>query len=285
MTCSTNQAPKSFDLQGHRGARGLMPENTIPAFLKAVDLGVDTIELDVVITQDEQVLVSHEPWFNHQISTKADGSPITESEEMSVNIFEMTYEETQQYDVGKVGHPSFPNQEKMSAKKPLLRDVINTIENYTQEQDLPAVAYNIETKIEPSRYGEYYPQPTQFVEILNKLLMELDEELTISDRVIIQSFDPATLIEFHEVNPSLSLAILVANRQSIQDYIDRLGFTPDIWSPNYQLVTSSLISEAHDRGMKVIPWTVNTTNEMQELLEMGVDGIITDYPDSAAVLK
>lgn len=262
-----------------------MPENTIPGFLKAVDLGVDTIELDVVITQDERVIVSHEPWFNHAISTKQDGSPVSEEEELDLNIYEMSYEETQQFDVGKKGHPSFPNQERMAAKKPLLSDVIRTIENYTNEQDLPNVSYNIETKSDPSRYGEYYPQPEKFARLLNVLLMDLDQELDIEDRITVQSFDPATLVEFHKLNPDLTLAMLVSNRQSIQDYIDRLGFTPDIWSPNYQLVTSGLISEAHDRGMKVIPWTVNTTNEMQELLEMGVDGIITDYPDSAAVLK
>lgn len=285
MTCTNNESPQTFDLQGHRGARGLMPENTIPAFLKAVDIGVDTIELDVVITKDEKILVSHEPWFNHQISTKPDGSPVTEEEEMDLNIYEMTYEETQQYDVGKKGHPSFPNQETMAAKKPLLSDVIRTVENFIDERGQQDVSYNIETKIEPERYGTYYPQPEKFVQLLNDLLVELDEEFDILNRITIQSFDPATLIVFHELNPDLELAMLVANRQLIQDYVDRLGFTPDIWSPNYQLVTSRLISEAHDRGIKVIPWTVNTTGEMRELLEMGVDGIITDYPDSAASLK
>lgn len=284
MSCTNNQSPQPFDLQGHRGARGLMPENTIPAFLKAVDLGVNTIELDVVITGDKRVIVSHEPWFNHDISTRPDGSPVTEDEEMALNIYEMTYEETQQYDVGKKGHPSFPNQERIEAKKPLLSDVVRTVENYTKEQGLPNIAYNIETKIEPRRYDVYYPQPEEFVQLLNNLLMELDDEFDIKNRIIIQSFDPATLIEFHKVNPGLSLAMLVSNRQSIQDYVDRLGFTPEIWSPNYQLVSPQLIAEAHSRGMKVIPWTVNTTEEMQDLIEMGVDGIITDYPDSATVL-
>lgn len=284
MSCSSNHSPRTFDLQGHRGARGLMPENTIPAFLKAVDLGVDTIELDVVVTRDERIIVSHEPWFNHDISTKPDGSPVTEEEEMALNIYEMTYAETQQYDVGKKGHPSFPNQERMEAKKPLLNEVIRTVENYTDEQGLPDVKYNIETKIEPTRYGIYYPQPKKFVQLLNDLLIELNEEFGMLDRITIQSFDPATLVEFRELNPNVSIAMLVANNHSIQSYVDRLGFTPDSWSPNYQLVSPELITEAHDRGMKVIPWTVNTTEEMSELVDMGVDGIITDYPDSAIVL-
>lgn len=285
MSCSSNQTPQTFDLQGHRGARGLMPENTIPSFLKAVDLGVDTIELDVVVTQDEKILVSHEPWFNHEISTNPDGSPITEEEKMDLNIYEMTYEETQQFDVGKRGHPSFPNQEKMEAKKPLLRDVIETVENYTDEQGLPDVKYNIETKSEPTRYGTYYPQPATFAQLLNDLLMDLNEKFGMLDRVIIQSFDPATLTEFRELNPDVTIAMLVANKQSIQHYVNELGFVPNIWSPNYQLVSSRMIAEAHNIGMKVIPWTVNTTEEMNDLLEMGVDGIITDYPDRAKSLK
>lgn len=285
MTCTNNHSPKTFDLQGHRGARGLMPENTIPAFLKAVDLGVDTIELDVVLTDDERILVSHEPWFNHDISTKPDGSPVSEEEEMEYNIYEMTYKETQEFDVGKKGHPSFPHQERMEAKKPLLSDVIRTVENYTEEQGLEDVKYNIETKSDPAHYDVYYPQPQKFAQLLNDLILELNKEFDMLDRIIIQSFDPATLVEFHELNPDVSLAMLVANNQSIQHYIDQLGFTPDIWSPNYQLVSPEIITEAHDRGMKIIPWTVNTTEEMSDLIEMGVDGIITDYPDSASVLN
>lgn len=285
MSCTNNQPIQTFDLQGHRGARGLMPENTIPAFQKAVDLGVDTIELDVVVTEDERIIVSHEPWFSHNITTKPDGSPVTEEQEMELNIYGMTYQETQQYDVGKKGHPSFPNQERMEAKKPLLSDVIRNIENYTEEQSLSDVKYNIETKSEPTRYGVYYPQPEKFARLLNDLLMELDEEFGMLDRVIIQSFDPATLVEFRKLNPNVLLAMLVANNQSIQYYVDQLGFIPEVWSPNYQLVSPQLIAEAHARGMKVIPWTVNTTEEMKDLIEMGVDGIITDYPDSAVVLQ
>lgn len=285
VTCTNEQSPKEFDLQGHRGARGLLPENTIPSFLKAVDLGVDTIELDVVVTADDSILVSHEPWFHHNISTRPNGSPVTESEEMSLNIYKMTYEETQQFDVGRRGHPSFPNQEKMDAKKPLLSKAIRAVENYTDEQDLPKVNYNIEMKSNPDLYGMYYPQPEEFASLLNNLLMDLDEEFNLEERIIIQSFDPAALIAFHEVNPDIKLAMLVSNDQSIQSSIDTLGFTPEIWSPNYQLVTPELIADAHERGMKVVPWTVNTTGEMRNLLEMGVDGIITDYPDSAAVLR
>lgn len=284
VTCTFDSSHRTFDLQGHRGARGLMPENTIPGFLKAVDLGVDTIELDVVVTADNKILVSHEPWFHHYISTKPDGTPVTEEEEMTLNIYEMTYEETQQFDVGMREHPRFPGQKKMKAEKPLLEDVIRTVENYVAEERLDPVSYNIEMKIEPDLYGIYYSQPETFAHLLNDLLMDLDEEFDLEERIIIQSFDPNALIAFRQANPKAKLALLVYENRSIQDYVDSLGFTPEILSPNYQLVTHELVSEAHERGMKVVPWTVNTIEEMRKLIEMKVDGIITDYPDSAAVL-
>lgn len=283
--CSYEGSMKQFDLQGHRGARGLLPENTIPGFLLAVDLGVNTLELDLVVTKDRKLLVSHEPWFHHNISSKPDGSPVTEEEQLSFNIFDMTFEETRQFDVGKRGHALFPNQQPVETKKPLLTDVIRTVETYTIDHNLPPVAYNIETKSDPEQYGILYPYPETFAQLLYQELSILEEDYDLFDRIIIQSFDPATLIEFRKLNKDIKLAMLVADDRSIDFYVTTLGFVPDIWSPNFRLLTSDIIADAHKRGMKVIPWTVNTVDEMRNQLEMGVDGIITDYPDSAAVLR
>lgn len=276
---------KQLDLQGHRGARGLLPENTIPGFLLAVDLGVNTLEFDLVVTKDQKLLVSHEPWFHHNISTKPDGSPVTEEEQMSYNIFEMTFEETQRFDVGKRGHVLFPNQQPMEVRKPLMTDAIRTVEAYTVKNNLPPVAYNIETKSVPEQYGIMYPYPEIFAQLLYHELSILQEDYDLFDRVIIQSFDPATLIEFRKLNPDIKLAMLVSDDRSMDSYITTLGFVPEIWSPNFRLLTPDIVSDAHNRGMKVIPWTINTVDEMRNQLEMGVDGIITDYPDSAAVLR
>jgi len=276
---------KPFDLQGHRGARGLLPENTIPGFLHAVDLGVNTLEFDIVVTKDQKLLVSHEPWFHHNISSKPGGTPVTEEEQMSYNIFEMTYDETQQFDVGKRGHTLFPKQEPMEVNKPLFLDVIRTVETYTENKNLSPVAYNIETKSSPDLYGIYYPYPETFAQLLYQELSLLDEEFDLFERIIIQSFDPATLIEFKKLNQDIKLAMLVADERSVDTYVSLLGFTPDIWSPNFRLLTPEVISNAHALGMKVIPWTVNTVDDMHGQLEMGVDGFITDYPDSAAVLR
>lgn len=283
--CTTEEATRTFDLQGHRGARGLLPENTIPGFEIAIDHGVDTIEFDLVVTADRKLLISHEPWFHHHISTKPDGEPVTEEEQMEFNIFEMTYEETTQFDVGKRGHVNFPNQEPMEVTKPLMIDAIRAIEAYVEEQGLPPVAYNIETKSVPDYYGVMYPYPDEYAKILYDELSELNEEFGLFDRVMIQSFDPATLVEFRKLNEEIPLVMLVFDERPMQEYIDALGFTPEIWSPHYQLVDENMMTEARERQMLVIPWTINTVEEMREQLRLGVDGIITDYPDSAAVLR
>jgi len=276
---------KQFDLQGHRGARGLLPENTIPSLLLAVDYGVNTLEFDLVVTKDHKLLISHEPWFHHHISSKPDGTPVTQDEQLSYNIYEMTYEETRLFDVGRRGHVLFPNQQAMEVSKPLMIDAIRAVEAYTKDQNLPPVAYNIETKSDPDQYGIMYPYPETFARLLYEELNILNEDYNLFDRVIIQSFDPATLIEFRKLNQDIKLAMLVSDERSIDDYVSALGFVPEIWSPNYRLLTSDIVTEAHNKGMEVIPWTVNTVDEMRKLLDMGVDGIITDYPDSAAVLR
>ncbi len=280
ISCTMEQSDK-FDLQGHRGARGLVPENTIPSFIKAVDLGVDTVEFDVVVTADGKILVSHEPWFNHLFSSKPNGEPITEAEELNYNIYEMTYEETQEFDVGKRGNPNFPNQEPMEVTKPLMKDAIIAIEEYALENNLSPLHYNIETKSRPEWYGEYVPGPEEFA----RLLYEELTELGVLNRVIIQSFDPSTLIAFKQLAPDVRQAMLISNDVLPDMYINLLGYTPDIWSPNYRLLDAASVSQLQSRGMKVIPWTVNTVEEMRELLQFGVDGFITDYPDSAAVLR
>ena len=284
--CSSSPPDLSdFDLQGHRGARGLLPENTIPSFIKAVDLGVDTIEFDLVVTADRKLLISHEPWFHHHISTTPDGSPVAQQDELNYNIFTMTYEQTRAFDVGIRGHQNFPNQHPLAITKPLMLDAIRAIEAHTEQHNLPQMQYNIETKSRPDHYGVMVPYPTEFAALLYAELEELHREFDLFDRVIIQSFDPATLQEFRKLNKYIDQAILVPDDRSIRFYLEELGYVPEIWSPNYRFVTREIVLEAHELGMRVIPWTINTVSEMRNQLEMGVDGIITDYPDSAAALR
>jgi glycerophosphoryl diester phosphodiesterase len=266
-----------FDKQGHRGCRGLLPENTLPAMLKALDLGVTTLEMDAVITQDGEVILSHEPFFNHEISTKPDGSPVTESEEKGLNIYAMPYEKVRLFDVGLRPHPRFPQQQKLAAAKPLLRNVIDSVKRYCRQKNLPFPQWNIETKSTPFTDNLYHPTPDVFVEKLVAVIRQGG----IEQHAIIQSFDFRTLQYLHKQYPAIKTAMLVEDddKRTLEKQLAALGFTPTIYSPHYSLVTPEVVKKYRDKGMKIIPWTVNDAETMKKLIALRVDGMITDFPD------
>ncbi|MDB5248335.1 MAG: hypothetical protein JWQ40_2729 [Segetibacter sp.] len=265
----------SFDWQAHRGGRGIMPENTIPAMLHAVDLGVTTLEMDAVITKDKQVILSHDTYFNHEITTKPDGSYINESEEKKYNIYQMTYEEVSRFDVGMKVHSKFLQQVKLKTVKPRLAEVIDSIEAYTSVKKQAPKFYNIETKSKPATDNIYHPAPGEFVE----LLMQVIKEKKIEARTIIQSFDIRTLQYLHRKYPAIKTALLIEDLGGVKQQVAKLGFTPTIYSPYYSLVNRSVVESCREMGMLIIPWTINEVSKMKEIKELGVDGIITDYPD------
>lgn len=287
MSTQNNNFPKphseglgvsgALDKQGHRGCRGLMPENTIPAMIKAIDLGVNTLEMDIVFTADHVAILSHEPFFNHEITTKPDGKFIEENEEKNFNIYKMSFAETQTFDVGLKSNPRFVRQQKVAAHKPRLSGLIDSVENYISQKNLPKIYYNIETKTQPATDNIFHPVPAAFVDMLIKVI----KEKNIEDRVIIQSFDIRTLQYLHKKYPLIKTALLteLTNRNSFRKQIKDLGFTPTIYSPEYTLVTSNLITSCHQKNIRIIPWTVNEKTKIDELKNMGVDGIITDYPN------
>jgi glycerophosphoryl diester phosphodiesterase len=266
-----------FDKQGHRGCRGLMPENTIPAMIHAVQMGVNTLELDVVVTADSQLLVSHEPYFHSNITTRPDGSPVTPAEEKSLNIFKMTYAETEGYDVGLKPHPGFPQQQKMAVHKPLLADLIDSVEQYIRDKNLPPVFYNIETKSSPFTDGQYHPAPPAYVDRVVKMI--LDKK--IEGKSNVQSFDFRILQYLKQRYPSIKTGALIdgSDKRTPEEHIAALGFTPDSYSPHYSLVTPSLVAACRQHRMRLVPWTVNDKATIDKLKAMGVDGIITDYPN------
>ena len=278
----TNRASNSkgmdvFDKQGHRGCRGLMPENTVPAMLKALELGVTTLEMDAHITRDAQVIISHDPFFNHDITTKPDGGYLTEKEEKNYVLYKMDYAETQQYDVGLKPYPRFPRQQKLAVHKPLLADLIDSTEQYCKTHNRALPFYNIETKSQPATDNTYHPAPEEFV----KLLMQVIHSKKIDARVIIQSFDPRTLQIIHQKYTGIKTALLIEgfDKRTLNEQLDQLGFIPSIYSPEYSLVNDELLKQCHLRHIKVIPWTVNDKRTIERLKEMGADGVITDYPD------
>lgn len=270
-----------FDVQGHRGARGLKPENTIEAFITALDLGVTTIEMDLAVTKDKQLVVSHEPWMSSEICTDPSGNSFTGKEEKKYNIYQMTYPEVKQFDCGSKGNEKFPEQAKMMAVKPLLRDVIVSVEDHIRSISRYEVDYNIEIKSDEDGDNKFHPSPQEFSDLVYDFL----DQYLPWDRIVIQSFDFRVLKYWHEKHPEVRLAALVENLKSVDHNLEALGFTPAIYSPYYKLLSREKVEYLHHKKIRVIPWTVNEIKDMLSLKGMGVDGFITDYPDRARKYK
>jgi glycerophosphoryl diester phosphodiesterase len=264
-----------FDWQGHRGCRGLLPENSIPAFLKALELGVTTLELDLAVSRDSQLIVSHEPWLNDDICMKADDSAVEKGEGEKLLIWQMTAEEVQKCDCGSRGNPRFKEQKAMRTVKPTLRQVVEAVRKQADFLRKPMPLFNIEIKSQPDFDNKRTPSVSAFA----KLVFDDIKALKIADRSCIQSFDPRSLEAIHQLNPKQTTALLVENIRGLSHNLKRLTFKPTIYSPYFKLIGQKTVDSCHARNIKVIPWTVNDTTDMRQLINIGVDGIITDYPD------
>ncbi len=272
---SCEKASPVFDLQGHRGARGMYPENSIPGFIYAIDQGVNTLELDLCVTKDHQLVVSHEPVISAEICFDTTENAIPDSLQMEYNIFKMTYDEVRQFDCGSKGHHRFPNQTKISVNKPLLTDVIDTIAHYLKKKKKQSINYNIEIKSKEKFDSLFHPSPKVFSDLVYH---HIDQKLNW-ENVTIQSFDFRVLQYIHETYPHVRLALLIENDLEIKENIDSLGFTPDIYSCYYVLLSQKSVDKCHQLGMKVVPWTVNDAETMKRLISWELDGLITDYPN------
>ncbi len=285
-----------LDLQGHRGARGLLPENTLPAFAQALTIGVTTLELDTAITRDGVIVVSHDATLNPDITRGPDRQWITRND---IAIHTLSWAEVQQYDVGRIRPGSayalrFPEQQAIDGTRmPQLTEVFALARragNHT-------VRFNIETKISPE-YPERTLPPADFA----RALIALVTGEKLESRVTIQSFDWRTLQVVQREAPQIATAYLSA-QQSWQDnihagaassawtaaqHVSTHGGSVSrmikaaggaIWSPYFGEVTRESIREAQQTGLKVVVWTVNEIADMTRMLDLGVDGIISDYPD------
>ncbi|BAP31574.1 glycerophosphodiester phosphodiesterase [Chryseobacterium sp. StRB126] len=301
LIASQLYSAQSFDNQAHRGGKSLYPENTIPAMKNALKMNVTTLEMDLAITKDKKVILSHDAFLSPELITKPDGTYIPKDSGFYYKIYEMPYAKIQTFDVGQKKLDNYPDQKKMKVQKPLFSDIIDTCESYSRELKRPLPYYNIETKTRPFSDNIFHPEPKEFVDLMMKIIMEKG----IQDRVIIQSFDPRTLEIIHKEYPKIMTALLVEKvddkKLAQQQYYFKniplekfklypnhlngvagdmkfLSFTPTIYSPDHRLVTPELVQECHALGMKVIPWTVNTKERLQELKNMGIDGVISDDP-------
>jgi glycerophosphoryl diester phosphodiesterase len=267
------------EVHGHRGCRGLRPENTLPAFLHALELGVDVIELDVVISADHQVVVSHESWFNPLISLDPQGYPIPAGEARLHNLFRLDYATIRQYDCGLRRHPGFPEQISQPCHKPLLWEVFTALEAATQQLGRAPVGYSVEVKSQPQGDNLYHPSPEVFLALV---LAELGLAGVIS-RTTLLCFDQRVLQLAHQLVPELATCLLVEDRRPWSVSIRELGFVPTTFGPDFTSVTPEAVADLRNTfpDLRLVPWTVNEADDIVRILELGVDGITTDYPNRA----
>ena len=264
----------TIQVQGHRGERGNLPENSIEAFLGALRKGVDVLELDVVISKDKKVVVSHEPYMLALYMQTPTGDSIAKETEKEYNLYEMDYAEIKQFDGGSKGNVRFPQQQKMKTYKPLLSEVFDTVAATIKAENLKPVKFNIEIKSEEAVYGMYQPGPDEFVD----LVMQVVQDKKAEDQINMQSFDIRILEAMHSNYPQIELAYLVEDR-TLEENLKLLSFKPEIYSPYFKLLDSAEVAAIRDKGMQVIPWTVNEPADIDAVINLKVDGIITDYPE------
>lgn len=275
----TNKPPVksiAFYTIGHRGTRGLMPENTIEAMKKAIDLGCNTIEFDIHISKDGQVIVYHDDSFNPDYTLLSNAEEFTKEDRKKYTFYQMNYADIRKFIIGKKKYSAFPQQQQMACYTPLLSELIDAVETYTKTKKLPEVNYLIEIKSNPLTDGFEQPVP----EILVDRMMSVLDTKKLGKRFIVQSFDIRPLKVMHQKYPKVALGFLTGDGKiSMSENLANMGFNPDFYNPHYGMVTSQLIDSCHLKGMLVAPWTVNELTDMQKLKELGVDGIITDYPN------
>jgi glycerophosphoryl diester phosphodiesterase len=246
-------------VHGHRGARAMRPENTLPAFEYAIAQGVDVLELDMAVTRDGIVVISHDPRLSRTVCQGPEGGETA--------IHKLTFAQVRQWDCGALQNPSFPKQKPMpGTKMPTLEEVF----------DLAAasgVQFNIETKIDPKK-PDLAPDPATFA----RLVVDLVRKHGMEKRVMMQSFDFRTLKEVRTLAPELHLSALYSGAPKSFIEIAREAAGAEIVSPHFRLVTREEVQAAHDAGIQVIPWTANIPDVWRQLVDARVDAIISDDP-------
>jgi glycerophosphoryl diester phosphodiesterase len=264
---STNfMSQNNVEFFGHRGFRGLYPENTIIGFKKAIELGVDGIEWDVVVNKDKKLIISHEPYIDSSYCLKKDDSKINPKES---NIYTMSLEDLKMFDCGIKGNKNFPLQKKISATKPSFKEAEKELKQFKGK-----ILFEIKSK--SNHYGNHQPFPKEYAKIIFK---ETKNSL-LKDQFIFMSFDPKVLNELNKLLPKSKYILLGYNPLiSYTKLINTLKFKPFAIGLNYTIASTKTIESAHKSNIKVYAWTVNDKEKGKQLIDKGIDGIITDYPD------
>ena len=262
-----------IDVQAHRGGAGLYPENTKSAMKNALDLDVNTLEFDLQLSKDGQVVVSHDNYFHPRYATRPDGTLIQE-EDPKEYLYLMPYDSIAKYDVGLRPVDRWPGQQKVAEVKPLASDLIDFTESYAKKP----VNYNIEIKSWPGEgEGVLWPDYKTFCNACVPLLLSKN----LGDRLIVQCFDTRALNYMHEKWPELTLSYLTEayDGGDIEQLLKNLTFVPEWWSPESSVVTPENVAWCHAHGIGVVPWTVDDPAEMTRLVDCGVEAIISNYPN------
>jgi len=271
------------EVHGHRGCRGLLPENILPAFRRALELGVDALELDVVVSQDGQLVVSHEPWLAAKLGRGPQGERIDPARERSYNLYQMPYAAIAQCPVGEWPHPDFPSQQPMLSRRPLLTEVLHQAEIWCQQLGRPTVHYSVEVKSSPEGDGTFHPAPAVFVDLVVAAL----QAAGVAARTTLLSFDPRVLQAARLAKPDLALCLLIEDYlPPITELFAGLGFESTVLGADFHLLSAATIAaiRAIYPTLRLVPWTVNSPDELQLVHSWGVDGITTDYPDRLLAL-
>ncbi len=273
---AADRAYPSFFKIGHRGTRGLMPENTIPAMNVGLAEGANTVEMDLHLTKDGKVVVYHDESFNPDYTLMPDGSEIPVKERKKYTFYQMNYDEIKKFDIGTKPYPAYPQQKRLKSYAPLIGEMIDSVDRYAKAKKLPPPIYLIEVKSAEKGDGFDQPAPEEYMKIVMKVL----DAKKLGDRMIIQSFDMRPLQVVHRTHPKVALGYLTSDKTTtFEGDLTKLGFTPEFYNPHYKLVTADMVKKCHDKGILITPWTVNTVAEMKAVKALGVDGIITDYPN------
>jgi glycerophosphoryl diester phosphodiesterase len=275
---SFSQSENTIVIDGHRGCRGLLPENTMPGFYWALDLGATALEIDLVCTCDGQLLVSHDPYILSELCTYPDGSLIDKEKEKDLNIYKMTLEEAQSYPCGTQPHPRFPQQQQLLSYKPSFKQFVDGVKAYCQDKSIAMPLLNIEIKSQKEWDDIYQPAPEKYMDVFLKEFYSFD----ILEHSLIQSFDPRILEVLHKRDSSLKLMYLIGGKnKDVAHNLAALSFKPYSYNPHYSLVDADVVEYCKKNDIHLMVWTVNDEEEMQRLLKLGVNHLITDYPDKA----
>ncbi|MGV3642248.1 MAG: glycerophosphodiester phosphodiesterase family protein [Adhaeribacter sp.] len=272
--CKTTEVAR-LEVQGHRGLPGILPANSIAGFLKARDIGVQTLSLEVFISRDSQVVVSEEPFFSGERCLREGGIPISKNSERNFNLYRMEYSEIRKFDCGSLGDKDFPLQQKMLTYKPLLTQAIDSVEQHATRKNLAPPHYQVEIRSALGGDELYHPAPAAYAEHVLKALRRKG----VLERATILSADVRPLKYIHSKYPKVRLALRVDNDRTPEQNLKDLGFAPQVYSPRHQLVDAPLMLLAKQKKMQVIPWTVNDAADIEKMMALGVDGMISDYPN------